>query len=773
MALVNARRFPLFRRHTRVIDNTLMTSDYRFFATAPRGSVGLLADELRALGVSGVQENPGGAYFDGSLEAAYRACLWLRTANRILLSLADFAVPDPDALYGEVTALPWEDHLTPMGTLAVDVAGSTPGLTHSQYAAQRVKDAIVDRFRARSGQRPSVDREQPNLRINLHLYNERATLSLDLSGTSLHRRGYRQAEGSLAPLKENLAAAILLRAGWPSIAAAGGALVDPLCGSGTFLIEAALIAGDCAPGWRRNEWGFTGWLGHIPALWTRLCTEVEERRVAGLAHIPRITGYDADLGAIRTALRVIDHAGLRGHIHIERSELAACMAPHASNGLVVVNPPYGERLGEATELVGLYARLGEILTRHFTGWEAAILTSNLELAKRLGLRAWRMHPMDNGAIECRLLRFHLTPEWHMTAHSVPQPAPSPTLAEIAEPGAQMFANRLKKKRKELGAWAEREGVACYRIYDADMPEYALAIDIYQGDRRWVHCQEYEAPATVDREKAATRLAQALAVVPIVLEVPKEQVLLKVRRRQKGHGQYQRHSEEGRFHEVRENGFTFLVNFTDHLDTGLFLDHRPTRALIRQLAQGKRFLNLYAYTGTATVYAAAGGAIATTSVDLSSNYLGWARRNLARNGFFLPNRTHGAGVGGNRHEFIAADVLSWLTEATTVQASAPPERRWTRRYGLIFLDPPTFSRSKRMEGVLDVQRDHTSLLLTAAKLLEPDGVILFSTHYRRFQMDRAALTRAGLAAEDITTQTIPPDFARNPHIHQCWRITKLP
>ncbi len=736
-----------------------MNDEYRFFATAPRGSTGLLADELRALGATGVQENPGGAYFEGSLEMAYRACLWLRTANRVLFSLSDFAAPDPNALYEAITELPWEDHLDPDGTLAVEVAGTNPGITHSQYAAQRVKDAVVDRFRSRIGRRPSVDLENPNLRLNLHLYNGRATLSLDLSGTSLHRRSYRLSEGSLAPLKENLAAAVLLRAGWPDIAKAGGALVDPLCGSGTLLLEAALIAGDCAPGWQRSEWGFTGWLGHIPALWERLRTEATERRAAGLAQMPTIMGYDADPSVVRTAHRIVDNAGLRGYIAIERCELASCTAPSVASGLVVVNPPYGERLGETTELTGLYARLGEVITERFAGWEAALLTGNLNLAKRLGLRAWRIHPMDNGALECHLLRFHVTPEWRRKVR--PSLPPAPAAPEMGTPGAQMFANRLRKKRKELGAWAVRENIDCYRIYDADMPEYALAIDVYQGERRWVYCQEYAPPASVDPEKAAMRLAEAMAMVPMVLEVPKEQVFLTVRRRQKGHAQYQRQGDEGRFHEVREGGYTFLVNFTDHLDTGLFLDHRPLRALIRTLSQGKRFLNLYAYTGTATVYAAAGGATATTSVDLSPTYLDWARRNLARNGFFLPNR--GRAAQGERHEFIKADVLPWITEADHDRA---------RRYGVIFLAPPTFSRSKRMEGVLDVQRDHLSLIMAAAALLEPEGVILFSVHARRFLLDRAALTVAGWVAEDITAQTVPLDFARNPQIHQCWRITKL-
>jgi len=738
-------------------------ANQRFFATAPRGAVNLLAEELRTLGAEEVREIPGGVHFSGELEIAYLACLWSRTASRILLPIADFSVSGPDELYEAVLALPWAEHLDPDGTLAVDIAGHTKELPHSQYAAQRVKDAIVDQFRTQIGRRPSVDLDRPSLRINLHLHTGQAVLSLDLTGESLHRRGYRD-EAGIAPVKENLAAAILLRAGWPT----GSALLDPLCGGGTFLIEGAWIAGDCAPGLLRDYWGFTGWLGHQPAVWKRLTREAQERCEAGLLKLPPIVGYDASPNAVRVAIENVERAKLHGHIHIERRELTDCTAPKTNSpGLVVVNPPYGERLGEIDELAGLYARLGEVLMEQCPGWEAAVFTGNLELGKRLGIRAWRTHPMDNGPIECRLLRIRLLSEWKMTVR------PAPAALRVATPedrssGAQMFANRLRKNLKEIGSWARQEGIDCYRLYDADMPEYALAIDLYHGQgKRWVHCQEYEAPSTIDHEKAATRLKESLAVIPEVLEVPQEQIFFKVRKRQKGKDQYERQNTEESFFEVQESGSTFFVNFTDHLDTGLFLDHRLTRTLIREQAKGKHFLNLYAYTGTATVHAAAGGALSTTSVDLSSTYLGWARRNLARNGFFLsdtlPTRgTENPQTAPARHDFIIGDVLPWLKAATKIR----------RRYGLIFLDPPTFSRSKRMEGVLDLQRDYIELILAACALLEPEGTLLFSTHSRRFHMDRSELTRTGWVAEDISQKTIAPDFARNQRIHQCWSIRKL-
>ncbi|HMW43989.1 MAG TPA: THUMP domain-containing protein, partial [Plasticicumulans sp.] len=260
-----------------------MSADLPFFATAPRGVEPLLAAELAALGAAPVREGRGGVSFGGPLETAYRVCLWSRTASRVLRLLARVPAADADALYAGVLDLPWEDHLDPDGTLAVDfVAAGRSAIRHTQFGAQRVKDAVCDRLRERCGRRPSVDRAAPDLRINVHASGETADVALDLSGESLHRRGYRE-DGALAPLKENLAAALLLKAGWPAIVEAGGALLDPMCGSGTFVIEAALIAADRAPGLLRPDWGFFGWCGHDAGLWRLLVLEARERAAAGLA----------------------------------------------------------------------------------------------------------------------------------------------------------------------------------------------------------------------------------------------------------------------------------------------------------------------------------------------------------------------------------------------------------------------------------------------------------------------------------------------------------
>lgn len=708
--------------------------EFSCFATAAKGLETLVADELRDLGASDIAPVRAGVAFRGSLSIAYRACLWLRTASRVLLTLHRFEAPDPQALYEGVRAFDWYEHLAPTGTLAVDFSAARSTITHTHFGAQKVKDAVVDQFRERFGVRPSVDPAQPDVRVNVYIHQDAATVSVDLAGQSLHRRGYRS-EQTEAPLKENLAAAILLRAGWPRAAKQGEPLVDPMCGSGTLPIEAALMAADIAPGLTRDYFGFLRWRQHDQALWSTVLEEARERKRQGVKGMPSVSGYDRDAKSVALARRNVTRAGLTGRVTIERRALESCAKPsEADRGLVVVNPPYGERLGEAAALPAVYRALGMGLKVGFPGWRAAVFTGNAACAKHLGLSAHKVNKLYNGALACELL--------HIELHASRSDA---AVALSKDDGAAGFVNRVRKNCKHLARWAARQEIACYRVYDADLPEYNLAIDLYQNGGRFVHAQEYEAPSTVDSRRAQSRLNSVLAALPALFEIPPEHVFLKQRRRQRGGAQYEKLGAHGDLHPVREGACKFLVNFTDHLDTGLFLEQRLTRAMVGELATGLCFLNLFAYTGTATVYAAIGGATSTTTVDMSRTYLDWTRRNLELNG-----------LRGGRHALVRAEALAWL------------EANRRRRFGLIFIDPPSFSRSKRMTGTFDAQRDHAELIRAAAGLLESGGVLIFSTHLRRFRLDAQALS--GLGVEDISRATLPKDFARS-RVHRCYRLRR--
>jgi 23S rRNA (guanine2445-N2)-methyltransferase / 23S rRNA (guanine2069-N7)-methyltransferase len=716
-----------------------MSDNVRYWiATAPVGAASVLAEELAQFGASDIRERSHDVKFQGSLEVGYRACLWSRTATRVLLSIGQIDATSSKHVYEAVKRIDWREHLAPGATLACDCSGGNESIRHTIYGSQLLKDAVCDNLRDSTGERPNIKPERPNVLLHLHVEGPTALLSVDFSGESLHRRRYRR-EGGRAPLKENVAAAVLLRAGWQEIAAQGGTLLDPMCGSGTFLTEGALIAADAAPALDREYFGFAGWRGHDAELWERLRTEAQARRAARAVR-RCILGCDIDSDAVRMTIANGEEAGVADWLHVEKRSLSDLTRPSGATGLVVANPPYGERIGAESGLPALYSELGSTLRERFQGWQAAILTGNPPLARNLGIYAKRTHRVFNGAIECRLLRFDLNEA------SAQRPAEEVRADWSSRPGAQMFANRLRKNLQRLEPWAEREHIDCFRVYDADMPEYAFAIDLYGRGARQVYVQEYAPPKTVNQESARERRREALAVLPQVFSVPVSQVHSRVRKPQKGAAQYEKRESVAERHAVREGGLKFWVNFRDYLDTGLFLDHRIMRGMLRGWAKDADFLNLFCYTGSASVYAAAGGARSTTGVDLSNTYLDWAHENLLLNGF-----------AGNNHELYRADCLQWLEE----QQSQGP------RFDLIFLDPPTFSNSKRMEGVLDVQRDHVGMIRRSLHLLRAPGRLVFSTNYSRFKLDADAL--ADLAIEDLSAATIPKDFERHARIHRCFSI----
>jgi 23S rRNA (guanine2445-N2)-methyltransferase / 23S rRNA (guanine2069-N7)-methyltransferase len=720
-----------------------LTDPKRFFATAPKGIESVLAQELTDLGAISVRSTTAGVSFQGDIVLGYRACLWSRTASRILMEVATFNIQHADDLYDGIRSIDWSDHLCSKATLAVDCQSVQSAITHTHFGALRTKDAIVDQFREKDGERPSVDLTSPDLRIHVHLLKNRVSVYLDLSGQSLHKRGYRL-ESGLAPLKENLAAAILLYAGWPKVATDGGGLMDPMCGSGTLPLEGALIAADIAPGLMRKRFGFDGWQQHRQAIWDQLLEEARQRRVQGLRRPIKIVGYDVDAAAIRASLTNLAAAGLSSRVHFEKRALDA-FSPHAQMtdrpGLVVLNPPYGNRMGKSADLGRLYRKLGTRLRTAFPGWRAALISAGSALPLELGLHPTRENALFNGSLACRLLHYRL-PTTAVRPRKSPDTGRDFHHCRNWEPSleVEMFRNRLRKNLKKLKPWCEREQITCFRAYDRDLPEYAVAIDIYE---QWVLVHEYQAPKSVTTERADARLNDILAVLPDDLSVPRHHVFLKIRSRQRGNNQYQRLENERRFHTVAEAPLRFQINFTDYIDTGLFLDQRLTRRMIRAISANKRFLNLFAYTGTATVAAAAGKAVASVSVDQSQIYLDWAQRNLTLNGF-----TSGS------HRFQRADCIEWL-------------RTDKSGFDLIFVDPPSFSNRKQQRRSFDVQRDHVELIHLTAARLNPGGTIIFSNNLRTFKLD-PGLTET-YQIRDLTAATLSPDFSRRPFHRRCWEI----
>ncbi|NLZ17495.1 MAG: bifunctional 23S rRNA (guanine(2069)-N(7))-methyltransferase RlmK/23S rRNA (guanine(2445)-N(2))-methyltransferase RlmL [Desulfobulbaceae bacterium] len=724
---------PAVRSQTR----TRKSKPLLFTATCATGLEQLVSEEIAACGGQNIQVKPGAVNWNSStLESGYRACLWSRFASRILLELARFDAPDTDAVYGHTDKVLWDEHLSVKKTFAVHSTLVNAALPHSQFAALRVKDAIVDQFRRRFGKRPDVNTLNPDIRLNLHVEGTGASLALDLSGDSLHRRGYRVATGE-APLKETLAAALVRFSGWLEQVEEEPVLLDPMCGGGTLLIEAALMLADSAPGLQRKRFGFMGWNKHDHKLWEFLIAEALEREAAGEPkEWPQFIGYDADPRAVAAARKNVIAAGLRDVIVIRHRQLARLRNPGPA-GCILTNPPYGERLSEKEAVRYLYRSLGRSYRNYFFGWRFAFFTANPEFADVPAVVWQKEYQLYNGPLKCRLLigrESRPAPSEPSWAQWQPQPLPS------GSPGED-FANRLLKNFAALAEWIKREGIHCFRLYDADMPEYNLAVDCY-GE--WIQVQEYAAPASVDAAKAEERLQLALAVLREVMAVPHSRLFIKTRKRQKGSTQYQKKTTaRGQLHEVREGEGRFLVNFTDYLDTGLFLDHRPIRSCIQELAKGVTFLNLYGYTGAATVFAALGGASSTVTVDASETYLARANANLALNGF-----------GGPLHQLIEADCMQWL-------------KTNQERFGLIFVDPPTFSNTRGSKDSFDVQRDHVALLRLAMQRLSRGGLLIFSNNFRKFVLDESLA--AEFTVEEISADTIPPDFSRNQRIHRCWEL----
>lgn len=710
-----------------------MTKQTTYFATAARGFEEMLKSELEQICGAECKVAQGGVHFKTTQKGAYQALLHSRLASRILLPLVTTKIFSDLDLYASIVGFNWADLFDPRDTFYVDFNGTNREIRNTQFGAMRVKDGIVDYFERKGFARPTVDKDNADIRIHVYLDRENVVVSLDLSGDALHIRGYREETGK-APLRETLAAAIVLRSGWQK----GTLLLDPMCGSGTLLIEAAQMQADIAPQLYRKHWGFNAWKGHQQAVWKEVLDEAfakMQKNAENRPLAPNFFGFDLDHRVLAKAKQNAKNAGVAELIQWQQGDVAALKNPCADEkGTVICNPPYGERLGTTPALIALYSVFGQRLKQQFAGWNASIFSGEPELLNCLRLRSHRQFKAKNGPLDCLQKNYQIS-----------ERAASETEEIKFEQNAQVapdFANRLAKNIKKIEKWAKQQGIDAYRLYDADLPEYNLAVDRYSDH---IVVQEYQAPKNIDEQKARQRLLDAVSATLYVTGVETNKLVLKVRQKQKGTNQYEKLANKGDYFYVNEYGAKLWVNLTDYLDTGLFLDHRLTRKMVGEMAKGKTFLNLFAYTGSATIHAALNGAKSTTTVDMSNTYLNWAEQNLELNHLNL-----------RQNRLFQGDCLQWLAECR-------------ERFEVIFVDPPTFSNSKRMEDSWDVQRDHIKLMSQLKRILTTDGVIVFSNNKRGFKMDFDGLAELGLQAENISHKTLPLDFERNPQIHNCWIV----
>ena len=706
----------------------------QLFATTARGFEELLKVELTELGATECKIAQGGVHFQADDETLYRSLLWSRLASRILLPIVNGKVYSDLYLYSIVTGQDWLSYFDEKSTFFVDFNGTNQEIRHTQFGAMRVKDAIVDYFERQGKARPNVDKDYPDIRIHAYLNKEELVVSLDLSGEALHLRGYREDTGQ-APLRETLAAAIVLRSGWKK----GTPLVDPMCGSGTLLIEAAQMEAQIAAQLHRLHWGFDCWKGHNQDAWDKVKAEAVQQAETYFNQNPKphFYGFDLDHRVLKKAQKNAQNAGVAHLIQWKQGDVTALKNPSPDEvGTVICNPPYGERLGTTPALIALYSVFGQRLKNEFGGWNASIFSSESTLLDCLRMRSHRQFKAKNGPLDCVQKNYQISERKESTVEN-------PLEFDRTLTVAVDFANRLQKNIKKIEKWAKQQGLDAYRLYDADLPEYNVAVDRY-GDH--IVVQEYAAPKNIDENKARQRLLDAVTATLQVTGIETNKLILKVRQKQKGTNQYEKLANKGEYFYVNEYGAQLWVNLTDYLDTGLFLDHRLTRKMVGEMAKGKDFLNLFAYTGSATVHAALGGAKSTTTVDMSNTYLNWAEQNLILND-----------IEGKQHKLIQADCLQWLEKCD-------------RQFDLIFVDPPTFSNSKRMEDSWDVQRDHIKLMRNLKRILRPNGTIVFSNNKRGFKMDFEALDELGLNAVEISAKTLPLDFERNKQIHNCWIVT---
>lgn len=695
--------------------------NYSLFISTARGLEYLLEEELQALGMNILQVNPQGVYGEiKDLAMIYQLCLWLRLANRLQLILFSGNAHNEPSIYKLCNQFPWQTLFTADKTLAIEFHGTSGNIRNSMFGAQIVKDAIIDHFRKFKGIRPTINRNNPQIRLHAYFKNDEITLSYDLTGYSLHQRGYRIETGD-APLKENIAAAMLLRAKWPQLAKQGYALHDPFCGSGTLLIEAAMMASHIAPGLLRRDQSFIHWTQHQPSLWDKV-RNLALQQVRPLQY--KLTGTDSEPKLIKMAVANAKRAGVLQLINFSVATIQQCRGT-SKKGLVISNPPYGERCGDPISLIPVYKQLGNTLSSYYQGWEAAILTANSMLAKAIGLRSHKQYVLFNGAIECKLYCISVNAR--------------NKLKDIQKGSSRLkhMTYFLKKNYQYLQRWANKQQIHCYRLYNANISDYAYLIDIYNGQ---VLIQEFITPPYIPESKVKQCRLELIQLILSILNVQTDKIIMK----QKNKPCLTTKATANHFMTVIHNNAKFKVNLYDYVDTGLFLEYRLFEQRFAKLRAGTSFLNGFCYTATASILAALSGAV-TTNLDFSKHYLKWAQDNFKLNNIDL-----------SKHEFIECICLEWL-------------KKTHKRFDVILLNPPPFIKIAG-KTVFDLLRDHGNLIASAMRLLNSNGILYLTTHYKQFQLLPNIYNKYN--ACDITSETIDKDFKHSKPIYYCFMFTPL-
>lgn len=705
----------------------MKANHYALFVTCGKGLEYLLADEIKSLDIEVEKVSPNGVYCHTTLKDIYQLALHSTLASRLLLAIGEGKATESKTLYQTGFTINWPTFLANIKSLSIYFRGTSKSLRNEMYSAQVLKDSVVDKYRALDLSRPSIDKENPDASLYAYLKYDKVKIYLDLVGYPLSQRGYRKKAG-LAPIRENLASAMLIRSNYHKKDFSQYGLIDPCCGSGTIVIEAAMMAANLAPGLIRSDQKFKSWSEHDEPLWQSLRLKARQKHLRAKKNLAPIMGYDIDTRMVALAKENAKNAGVLELVQFKTQALNDFSIPSDLNaGLIITNPPFGERLNSKQELMPFYQRFGEKMQTYAKGFDITLLSSDRFLSKATQLKVQKSYKLQNGPIECELLLYTLRP--------LLENQESTTL----NANALMLKNRLLKNKKHLEKWLKKENIRAYRLYDKDLPEYAVAIDIY-NDKALV--QEYAPPKDIPLNKAQNRLLQVFKVLQEVLGISGKDILFKQRQKQKGKSQYQKHAQTKQRMIVSEANIQCYVNLHDYLDTGLFLDNRKLRTQF-ETVHTDSFLNLFCYTAVASLHAAFAGA-KTTNVDLSKTYLSWAKDNFALNQFDL-----------NYHQFIHQDVFQFLKE----------DQKFYQR---ILLDPPSFSNSKRMRQNLDIQRDHASLITLAMERLKPEGKLFFVNNLKTFKLDETLKTCFDI--KHITKESLDKDFQRPKVIHHAYLIT---